>query len=37
VQATRCREEAPPLRPLDGQLVACHWAEEIRTGAIQPR
>jgi len=38
VQPTRCREEVPPLRGLlPGQTVACHWAEEIRTGKIQPR
>ena len=37
VQATRCRDEAPLLRPIDGQLVACHWAERIRTGEIRPR
>jgi peptide/nickel transport system ATP-binding protein len=38
VQPTRCREEAPPLRGLlPGQTVACHWAEEIRTGKIRPR
>jgi len=37
VQATRCRDEAPILRPIDGQLVACHWAERIRTGEIHPR
>ena len=23
----RCRSERPPLRPLDGRLVACHYAE----------
>jgi dipeptide transport system ATP-binding protein len=23
----RCRIERPPLRPLDGRLVACHYAE----------
>jgi len=23
----RCRVERPPLRPLDGRLVACHYAE----------
>jgi peptide/nickel transport system ATP-binding protein len=36
IQPTRCRDEVPALRPLDGQLVACHWAEEIRTGALRP-
>jgi peptide/nickel transport system ATP-binding protein len=37
VQPTRCRDDEPQLRRLDGQQVACHWAEEIRTGAIRPR
>jgi peptide/nickel transport system ATP-binding protein len=39
VQPTRCRDESPPLRPLAdaNHVVACHWAEEIRAGAIQPR
>jgi hypothetical protein len=27
----------PPLRKLgEGHLVACHWAEEIKAGRIQP-
>jgi peptide/nickel transport system ATP-binding protein len=38
VQPTRCRDDAPPLRELEpGHTVACHWAEEIRAGRIQPR
>jgi peptide/nickel transport system ATP-binding protein len=37
VQQQRCRDEAPPLRPVDGQLVACHWAEEIRRGELRPK
>jgi peptide/nickel transport system ATP-binding protein len=38
VQETRCREETPPLRELaPGHIVACHWAEEIKAGKIQPR
>jgi peptide/nickel transport system ATP-binding protein len=38
VQPTRCRDEVPPLRPLlSGHGVACHWAEEIRSGALQPK
>jgi oligopeptide/dipeptide ABC transporter ATP-binding protein len=38
VQPTRCRDEPPPLRPLGtGHTVACHWAEEIRTGTLRPR
>ncbi len=24
-----CRQERPPLRPLDGRLVACHYAEAL--------
>jgi peptide/nickel transport system ATP-binding protein len=39
VQPTRCRDETPPLRPLggEGHVVACHWAEEIRAGRIEPQ
>jgi peptide/nickel transport system ATP-binding protein len=37
VQPTRCTEDAPPLRPLEGHLVACHWAEQIKAGEIKPR
>jgi peptide/nickel transport system ATP-binding protein len=36
VQPTRCRDEEPLLRTLDGHLVACHFAEQIRAGAIEP-
>jgi peptide/nickel transport system ATP-binding protein len=36
VQETRCRDEEPPLRELDGHLVACHFAERIRSGTIAP-
>jgi peptide/nickel transport system ATP-binding protein len=37
VQPTRCTTEVPPLRKLgEGHLVACHWAEEIKDGRIQP-
>jgi peptide/nickel transport system ATP-binding protein len=37
VQPTRCTTEVPPLRKLgEGHLVACHWAEEIKAGRIQP-
>jgi peptide/nickel transport system ATP-binding protein len=36
VQPTRCRDEEPPLRPVDGHLVACHWAERIRSGELRP-
>jgi dipeptide transport system ATP-binding protein len=28
----RCRVERPPLRPLDGRLVACHYAERFLGG-----
>ncbi len=34
VQATRCRDEEPGLRELGGHTVACHFAEEIRSGRI---
>ena len=37
VQPTRCRDEEPPLRPLaPGHTVACHWAEDIKSGKIRP-
>ena len=37
-QETRCDTERPALRELGpGHRVACHWAEEIESGAIQPR
>ena len=36
VQQTRCSEEEPLLRPIDGHLVACHYAEDIRAGSITP-
>jgi len=35
-QPTRCSEEEPPLRELEGHLVACHFAEKIKAGEIQP-
>jgi peptide/nickel transport system ATP-binding protein len=37
VQPTRCREEVPELRLVHGHEVACHWAEEIKSGTIRPR
>ena len=38
VQPTRCKTEVPPLRKLgEGHLAACHWAEEIKAGRIQPQ
>jgi peptide/nickel transport system ATP-binding protein len=37
VQPTRCRSEVPSLRPIgSGHLVACHWAEQIKAGELQP-
>jgi len=37
VQETRCRDEEPHLRKLEGDhWVACHWAEQIKAGAIKP-
>jgi peptide/nickel transport system ATP-binding protein len=36
VQPTRCRDDEPELRPLEGHLVKCHFAEEIKAGAIEP-
>jgi len=38
-QPTRCHDEVPELRVLDavpGHQVACHWAEQIAAGAVQP-
>ena len=37
VQETLCRDEEPELRPLEGHLVKCHYAEDIKAGEIQPR
>src|SRR5438094_5303807 len=37
VQPTRCKDDVPPLRTLSsGHRVACHWAEQIKEGEIQP-
>jgi len=36
VQPTRCSEDEPVLREVDGHTIACHFAEEIRSGAIRP-
>jgi peptide/nickel transport system ATP-binding protein len=42
-QATRCDDERPQLRMIDiagvspDHRVACHWAEEIERGELQPR
>jgi peptide/nickel transport system ATP-binding protein len=36
-QATRCDDEVPALREVrPGHKVACHWAEDIKAGRIQP-
>jgi peptide/nickel transport system ATP-binding protein len=35
-QPTLCAEEVPELRELEGHVVACHYAEQIKSGAIQP-
>ncbi|WP_432540364.1 ABC transporter ATP-binding protein [Kineococcus sp. SYSU DK002] len=41
VQPTRCHDERPQLRVVPGhpqdQQVACHWAEEVESGALAPR
>ena len=37
VQESRCRDEEPLLRELDGHLVACHWAEDVKAGRIEPK
>jgi hypothetical protein len=37
VQEKLCRDEEPALRPLEGHLVKCHYAENIKAGEIQPR
>ena len=36
MQPTRCQDEEPVLRPLEGHLVKCHWAEKIKAGEILP-
>ena len=36
VQPTRCADEEPVLRELEGHVVACHFAERIKAGDIQP-
>jgi len=39
-QPTRCADQRPPLRAVEGgdpgHQVACHWAEEIRSGRLRP-
>jgi oligopeptide/dipeptide ABC transporter ATP-binding protein len=36
VQPTKCADEEPLLREVDGHLVACHYAEDIKAGRISP-
>ena len=37
-QAERCGDEVPALRAVaPGHQVACHWAEDIAAGRIEPR
>jgi len=35
-QPTRCAEERPVLREIGSTRVACHWAEQIASGALRP-
>jgi peptide/nickel transport system ATP-binding protein len=36
-QPTRCHDEVPELRQLGaGHTVACHWAEDVQAGRLQP-
>jgi peptide/nickel transport system ATP-binding protein len=37
VQPTRCADEEPVLRQLEGHAVSCHYAELIRAGELRPR
>jgi peptide/nickel transport system ATP-binding protein len=36
-QPTRCATEEPLLRPLEGHSVACHYAEDIKAGLLEPK
>jgi peptide/nickel transport system ATP-binding protein len=36
VQPTRCRDEEPLLREIAGHEVACHYAEQVVSGALTP-
>jgi oligopeptide/dipeptide ABC transporter ATP-binding protein len=36
VQPTHCSDEEPELRNVEGHLVACHFAEQIRAGELRP-
>jgi peptide/nickel transport system ATP-binding protein len=35
-QPTRCVDERPVLRDVNGTRVACHWAEQIASGELRP-
>jgi peptide/nickel transport system ATP-binding protein len=37
VQPSRCRDDVPRLREVAGHSVACHWAEQIKAGEIEPK
>jgi peptide/nickel transport system ATP-binding protein len=37
VQESRCKDEVPELRKVEGHFVACHWAEKIKAGEIAPK
>jgi peptide/nickel transport system ATP-binding protein len=38
IQPTRCTDEEPLLRKLStGHVVACHYAEDVQAGRIQPK
>jgi peptide/nickel transport system ATP-binding protein len=37
VQPSRCADEEPRLRAVDGHLVACHYTEDIKAGRLAPR
>ena len=37
VQPTRCADEEPLLRTLDGHQIACHFAEDVKAGRITPK
>ncbi len=36
VQPTRCADEEPRLRAVEGHHVACHYAEDIKAGRLAP-
>jgi oligopeptide/dipeptide ABC transporter ATP-binding protein len=36
VQPTRCADEEPMLREVQGHTVACHYAEDVKAGRIVP-